>query len=419
MKMGGGIVGFEEVVEEERRERREEMGEIAAAQKKFAVVGGGFPQAQPGKVVVVGYALTSKKVKSFLQPKLESLARNKGILFVAIDESRPLSDQGPFDIVLHKLTGNKWQRILEEYRQTHPDVTVLDPPDAIKHVYDRQYMLQDVVDLNFSDGYGKVDVPRQLVIEYDPSSIPDAVTKAGLRLPLVAKPLVAKSHELSLAYDKLSLQNLEPPLVLQEFINHGGVMFKVYIVGEAIKVVRRFSLPDVGRRELSKNDGVFRFPRVSCAAASADEADLDPCVAELPPRPLLERLAKELRRRLGLRLFNLDMIRENGTKDRYYVIDINYFPGYGKIPEYEHIFTDFLLSLVKHKSRSGIFVKKLPSNRVLALLAKGCSYRSRVWEGWVLGVFIVFMDAVLVDGFMKLDSHVKFTFTSVLKVQVV
>lgn len=100
--------------------------------------------------------------------------------------------------------------------------------------------------------------------------------------------------------------------------------------------------------------------------------------AELPPRPLLERLAKELRRRLvlyflfslsvincvgndawclfysfcilvfiffsrcinkaktltllqcfvqGLRLFNLDIIRELGTKDRFYVIDINYFPG--------------------------------------------------------------------------------------------
>ena len=59
----------------------------------------------------------------------------------------------------------------------------------------------------------------------------------------------------------------------------GGVLFKVYIVGEAIKVVRRFSLPDVSKRELSKNAGVFRFPRVSCAAASADDADLDPSVA--------------------------------------------------------------------------------------------------------------------------------------------
>ncbi|KAK8580476.1 hypothetical protein V6N13_143563 [Hibiscus sabdariffa] len=287
------------------------------------------------KVVVVGYALTSKKIKSFLQPTFEGLARNKGILFVAIDQNKPLSDQGPFDIVLHKLTGKEWRQILEDYRQTHPEVTVLDPPDAIQHLHNRQSMLQCVSDMNLSNSYGKV---------------------AGLILPLVAKPLVAdgsaKSHELSLAYDQYSLQKLEPPLVLQEFVNHGGVLFKVYIVGEAIKVVRRFSLPDVTKRELSKIKGVFRFPRVSCAAASADDADLDPSVAELPPRPLLERLAKELRRRLGLRLFNLDIIREHGTRDHFYVIDINYFPGYGKMPGYEHIFTDFFLSLVQSRSRN-------------------------------------------------------------------
>ncbi|CAN4095305.1 unnamed protein product [Withania somnifera] len=177
-------------------------------------------------------------------------------------------------------------------------------------------MLEGVANLNLSDGYGKVGVPRQLVIEEDPSSISDAVDTAGLSLPLVAKPLVAKSHELSLAYDIVSLQKLKPLLVLQEFINHGGVLFKVFIVGEAIKVVRRFSLPDVSKRELSNNSGFFHFPRVSC---------------------------------VGLRLFNLDIIREHGTKDCYYVIDINYFPGYSKMPEYEHIFTDFLLSLMKQK----------------------------------------------------------------------
>ncbi|GFQ01173.1 inositol-tetrakisphosphate 1-kinase 2 [Phtheirospermum japonicum] len=318
-----------------KNEEREEIGEekMVAAQRRYtpAAVGGVFPPVM--KVVVVGYALTSKKIKSFLQPKFERLARKKGILFVPIDQNRPLSDQGPFDIVLHKLSGKEWRRVLEflpllkDYRNAHPEVTVLDPPDAIQQVYNRQSMLQDVADLNLSDVYGKVGVPKQLVIKKDPSSIPGAVNKAGLRLPIVAKPLVAKSHELSLAYDEFSLQKLEPPLVLQEFINHGGVLFKVYIVGEAIKVLRRFSLPDVSKRELTKNAGVYRFPRVSCAAASADEADLDPCVAELPPRPLLERLAKELRRRLGLRLFNLDIIREHGTRDNYYVIDINYFPA--------------------------------------------------------------------------------------------
>ncbi|CAL0305628.1 unnamed protein product [Lupinus luteus] len=313
----------------------------------------------PKKVVVVGYALTSKKIKSFLQPKFQGLARNKGILFVAIDDNRPLSDQGPFDIVLHKLSGREWRQVLEDYRQSHPEVIVLDPPDAIQHLRNRQYMLQAVADLNLSDSYGKVGVPRQLVIKRDASSIPELVNRAGLTLPLVAKPLVAdgsaKSHELSLAYDQYSLQKLEPPLVLQEFVNHGGVLFKVYIVGDAIKVVRRFSLPDVSKWELSEDAGLYHFPRVSCAAASADDADLDPNVAELPPRPLLEKLAKELRWRLGLRLFNLDIIRECGTRDHFYVIDINYFPGYGKMPEYEHIFTDFLLSLGhgKYKKKSG------------------------------------------------------------------
>ncbi|KAJ0981878.1 hypothetical protein J5N97_010133 [Dioscorea zingiberensis] len=305
----------------------------------------------PPPKLVVGYALTSKKVKSFLQPKLEGLARKKGILFVAIDQNKPLSDQGPFDIVLHKLTGKEWRQILEDYWEKHPEVTVLDPPGAIQHLYNRQSMLQDVADLNLTDYYGRVAVPKQLVITKEPSSIPVAVTKAGLTLPIVAKPLVidgsAKSHELSLAFDQYSLSKLEPPLVLQEFVNHGGVLFKVYIVGEAIKVVRRFSLPDVDEHQVLNSAGIFRFPRVSCAAASADDADLDPAVAELPPRPLLERLARELRRRLGLRLFNIDIIRKLGTRDHYYVIDINYFPGYGKMPGYEQIFTDFLLSLVQ------------------------------------------------------------------------
>ncbi|KAG6487602.1 hypothetical protein ZIOFF_056192 [Zingiber officinale] len=277
-----------------------------------------LPHLPPQQRLIVGYALTSKKVKSFFQPKLERLARKKGIIFVAIDQSRSLLDQGPFDIVLHKVS--------------------------------------------------KVGVPKQLVISKEPSSIPEAVRKARLGLPLVVKPLLvdgsAKSHELSLAYDEFSLSMLDPPLVLQEFINHGGILFKVYIVGEAVKVVRRFSLPDVDKREQVSNKGAFRFPRVSCAAASADDADLDPsiagrsCAIQLPPRPLLEKLAKELRNRLGLRLFNIDIIRERGTRDRFYVIDINYFPGYSKMPEYEHIFTDFLLGIGQSKYR-----RRLSSSR--------------------------------------------------------
>ncbi|XP_049931399.1 inositol-tetrakisphosphate 1-kinase 2 [Nymphaea colorata] len=144
------------------------------------------------------------------------------------------------------------------------------------------------------------------------------------------KPLVldgtAKSHELFLAYDHISLSKLEPPLVLQEFVNHGGVLFKVYVVGETFKVVRRFSLPDV---EQSNNVGLVPLPRVSFTAASTVGAYLDPHVLDLPPFPLIEKLAGELRQRLGLLLFNIDIMREHGSGDNFYVIDINYFPEMG------------------------------------------------------------------------------------------
>ncbi|KAG5526257.1 hypothetical protein RHGRI_032515 [Rhododendron griersonianum] len=406
MRLNGEI--SEDIDDDDDKEEREEP-EAEALMKACSIGDGGlFTLTQN---LVVGYALTSKKKQSFLQPKLLSLARNKGIFFVAIDRSRPLSDQGPFDVVLHKVCvdfsigkpkllivdtflfsidcsktqvvitsiflsfapfwerdGNCQERngarlsrfaqskpmilistgkhkMKTDYRLKHPEVTVLDPPYSIQHVYNRQSMLEDVPGINLPECYGRVGVPRQLVITKDPLSVPDEVNKAGLKLPLVAKPLIvdgtAKSHELFIAYDEFSLSNLEPPFVVQEFINHGGVLFKVYIIGETIKVVRRFSLPDVFNPELSKIAGVFRFPRVSSAAASAEDANLDPavagevlfiymnlaCIAELPPTPLLERLAKELRHRLGLRLFNIDIIREHGTRDLYYVIDINYFPG--------------------------------------------------------------------------------------------
>ncbi|KAH7365127.1 hypothetical protein KP509_18G010200 [Ceratopteris richardii] len=227
-------------------------------------------------------------------------------------------------------------------------------------------MLQEVAALNFRHSRGKVGVPKQIVVDSDSASISRMVAKAGLKFPLVAKPKfidgTANSHALSLAFNEVCLSELKPPLVLQEFINHGGVLFKVYIIGHIIKVARRFSLPDVCANEVNRT-GVIPFPRVSCAAASADGADLDPNVKELPPMEMLESLSKELRSRLGLSLFNLDMIREGGKGSRFYVIDINYFPGYGKVPEYERVFTDFLVSLAerKHKFSISNFREPVPS----------------------------------------------------------
>jgi len=47
---------------------------------------------------------------------------------------------------------------LEEYLEEHPEVTVLDPPNAIEHLNNRQSMLEEVADLNLSNFYGNIEI---------------------------------------------------------------------------------------------------------------------------------------------------------------------------------------------------------------------------------------------------------------------
>ncbi|GJN20212.1 hypothetical protein PR202_gb07561 [Eleusine coracana subsp. coracana] len=97
-------------------------------------------------------------------------------------------------------------------------------------------MLQVVSELEHAplDHHRTFGIPSQVVV-YDADALADSGLLAALRFPLIAKPLVAdgtaKSHKMSLVYHREGLRKLRPPLVLQEFVNHGGVIFKVYVVG--------------------------------------------------------------------------------------------------------------------------------------------------------------------------------------------
>ncbi|KNA09348.1 hypothetical protein SOVF_154450 isoform B [Spinacia oleracea] len=106
MRLDG--VEIKEIEYEEETEGGEEMNSVSNSDSLSTNLG--F-----SRQVVVGYALTTKKRQSFLQPKFEVIARNKGIILVPIDQHRPLADQGPFDIVLHKLLGNEWSQVLENH----------------------------------------------------------------------------------------------------------------------------------------------------------------------------------------------------------------------------------------------------------------------------------------------------------------
>jgi inositol-1,3,4-trisphosphate 5/6-kinase/inositol-tetrakisphosphate 1-kinase len=70
---------------------------------------------------------------------------------------------------------------------------------------------------------------------------------------------------------------------------------------------------------------------------------------EMPPQPFIVDIASGLRRAMKLNLFNFDVIRDSRYGNRYLIIDINYFPGYAKMPGYESVLTEFFVDLMHKK----------------------------------------------------------------------
>ena len=209
----------------------------------------------------------------------------------------------------------------------------------------------------------------------------DSIEEAGLKFPLIAKPVTADgsatSHEMSLVFNENGLKKLKTPIVIQEFVNHGGVIFKVYVVGEHVKCVKRRSLLDITEEKLNSmaaDQGLLPFSQISNLVAKNEVggcselekaviarnkgkgfccSEVDELVekAEMPPLEFVMELAQGLREALGLRLFNFDLIRDSRDGNNYFVIDINYFPGYAKMPDYESVLVDFFCDLVEEKRR--------------------------------------------------------------------
>lgn len=311
------------------------------------------PAPPPPPTYTIGYALPPKKLATVMPPSLVALAAERGMRLVAVDASRPLAEQGPFHLIIHRLYDQPWNAQLEAFSALHPSVPVVDPPAAIGRLLDRFSMLDVVSELNATARVGSLGVPLQVAI-HEAADLADPDLVAALRFPLIAKPLdvdgSASSHDMSLVYRRDGLAALHPPFVLQEFVNHGGVLFKVYVIGGHATCVRRRSLPDVPAERLLDLDADASVPFANVSSLTTIHADTDDDVgddAEMPPPGFVDEVARGLRQALGVHLFNFDMIRGRKAGGQYFIIDINYFPGFDKLPGYEVALTDFFDEMIR------------------------------------------------------------------------
>ncbi|KAK7317178.1 hypothetical protein RJT34_01184 [Clitoria ternatea] len=299
----------------------------------------------------IGYAIPPKKLKDFLGTTLLDYTKQRGIDLIQIDLTKPLAQQGPFHCILHKLYSQDWAQLkLDQYTSENPHKPVFDPPHLVHRLHNRSSMLDAITHFKTTCKNATVSVPKQVVIDVNDVNAIDQISST-LRFPIIAKPLIVDgtmhSHELCLVFDREGLKTLNAPVVLQEFVNHGGVVFKVYVAGDHVTCVKRRSLPDITEEKAKTLKGTVPFSLISNVSVQ-DENDIEK--AETPPKGLITEMGKALREGTGLNLFNVDVIRDGEDCGRYYVVDVNYFPGYSKLPSYESFVTGFLLDCLQNKT---------------------------------------------------------------------
>ncbi|KAG7479587.1 inositol-tetrakisphosphate 1-kinase-like [Solea senegalensis] len=274
-----------------------------------------------------------------------------GVEVVEIDLTQPLIPQGPFSVIVHKLSDliveaehdSQSQQLLanfQSYVSTHPDTILLDPLPAMSQLLDRFASYRIMSKLHNSLRDWRICSPPYLEVQTDSDliSINQTVTAQDLSFPLICKTRVAHgsvSHEMSLIFSASSLVDVRPPCVLQSFVNHGAVLHKVFVIGDKHFCVERPSLKNFPSGPCDRKTIFFNSHHVSKPESSSDLTALDEQMPCLPPpsSQAVAALVRELRVQLGMALFGVDVIINIHTHTLT-VIDINIFPGYEGVPQF-------------------------------------------------------------------------------------
>ncbi|XP_067848038.1 inositol-tetrakisphosphate 1-kinase [Heptranchias perlo] len=299
----------------------------------------------------VGYWLSEKKIKKLNFQAFADLCRKRGIDVVQLDLEKPIEDQGPLDVIIHKLTdvileadqndaqSQELVQRFQDYIDAHPETIILDPLPAIRTLLDRCRSYELIRRL---EGYMQDErVCSPPFMELSSQCGEDTmaeIEKHKLTFPFICKTRVAhgtNSHEMAIIFSEGGLKDIKPQCVIQSFINHNAVLYKVFVVGESYTVVERPSLKNFSTGVSDRKTIFFNSHNVSKPESSSDLTALDVVegVFRPPSDEVIRKISRTLREALGISLFGIDVIINNQT-GQHAVIDINAFPGYEGVPEF-------------------------------------------------------------------------------------
>lgn len=296
----------------------------------------------------IGVCLNETKRRKLNFAVFEELCRNHGYDVTEVDLTKCLNNQGPFDLIIHKLSdllveagqdlpSHHLVQRLQVYLDTHPFTILLDPLPALHTLLDRfqSYHLLRSLESR-SQGMSGVFSPPCVELITERSDVVTLV-RANLTFPIICKTRVAhgpRSHEMSLIFNERGLKEVNPPCLLQSFINHSATLYKVFVVGSQHFVVKRPSIRNFSLGETDQKTIFFNSHEVSKAESCSHLSQAPLYPDALPPSDDVVRQAVQgLQEALGMSLFGIDLIVDTQS-GRCAVIDVNAFPGYEGVPEF-------------------------------------------------------------------------------------
>jgi glutathione synthase/RimK-type ligase-like ATP-grasp enzyme len=141
--------------------------------------------------------------------------------------------------------------------------------------------------------------------------------------------LVKKKEDFETFYEKYN-HLIYYDVYVQKFIECDGIDRKIYVIGDKVFGIKRENPIYIYMRNKSPQIDVDTIQR-----------------SEFKPSVEMVSLAKILAKKLDLKIFGFDLIKPLNSKDRYYLIDLNDFPGFKGIKNAPNILADYLINYIK------------------------------------------------------------------------
>ena len=306
----------------------------------------------PLRVGICFIELTRTKLR--LPESLQELSLDNSIEFVVIDMNKSLTEQGPFDVILHKVlewynqgdvVGDAKLNKLLTYAKSNPDVQWLDSVEKTVELADRLRSMEILKQCEFTMNGVEVFVPRFAFIEKtDSENVMAIINKNSLKFPLITKPPLtrfdAEAHDMAIIFSEDSVvRDVMSPCVIQEFVNHGCKLYKIANADQSHYICERPSVKNlkagseptvyfdsmtVSKVNIHNKDLHAVNPRFQEFRTFLQDDEKEKCVLD-------QKVVSELLRRIvqysGLYFFGVDIIIDEETGN-YGIIDLNYMPSY-------------------------------------------------------------------------------------------